>query len=166
MYAQDEGNGSVFPLVYNSAVAAGQGRYWEDLLAPYVGAKGKYSNSARPYYANTAFDCPSQTDYTAGFPSDYVCFQVLFFCPGTITINDTTQIEKLAETGIIADAEFYNNANPGSAKIGTKGENNTKAVLRNWHNDGLNILYCDGHVKYQSVRIGDDLRNIFDATRH
>jgi len=172
MYAQDEGDGSAFPPVNVPAAAgsvAGVNRYWADLLAPYVGTKGKYDKNASPRYANTVFDCPSQADYNSAVnipPEDYIYIQVLFNCANVSnkSINDTTEIQKLAETGIIADAEFYDNSIPGnSTRVGAAGD--TKYLLRSRHNGGLNILYCDSHVKYQPAKAGDNLTGIFDVSK-
>ncbi|MDD3806111.1 MAG: DUF1559 domain-containing protein [bacterium] len=165
MYAQDEGAGAIFPPAYNSSGIAGQGRYWADFLAPYAGAKGKYDKNARPCYINTVFDCPSLTEYTTNMPVDYAYFRVLY-AYANCEVIDTTRIEKLSEIGIVADAEFFIDGSLSSPKIGTIGVSNNTAILRNRHNNGLNILYCDGHVKYISANIGDDLRNIFDVSKH
>ncbi|MDD3926556.1 MAG: DUF1559 domain-containing protein [bacterium] len=164
MYAQDEGEGAVFPPAYNSAGVAGQGRYWADMLAPYAGAKGKYVSSARPCYANTVFDCPSLTEYTTNMPVDYAYFRVLW-AYSNYPLNDTTRIAKLSEVGIIADAEFFTDGTTSSAKIGDIGVSSS-SILRNRHNGGLNILYCDGHVKYLTAKIGDNIYTIFDSSKH
>ncbi|MDD3926555.1 MAG: DUF1559 domain-containing protein [bacterium] len=165
MYAEDQGNGSVFPPAYNSSGIAGQGRYWADFLAPYVEAKGKYDKAARPCYADTVFDCPSLTVYTANVPVDYAYFRVLWAYSNN-AVNDIKKIKRLTDVGIIADAEFFADGTPSSAKIGSPGVSDTRAMLRNRHNNGLNILYCDGHVGHMSANTGDDLRSIFDASRH
>jgi prepilin-type processing-associated H-X9-DG protein len=33
--------------------------------------------------------------------------------------------------------------------------------LRNAHSEGINILYCDGHVSWKRAVIGDDLQAVF-----
>jgi prepilin-type processing-associated H-X9-DG protein len=33
--------------------------------------------------------------------------------------------------------------------------------LRNAHSEGINILYCDGHVGWKRAVIGDDLQAVF-----
>ncbi len=165
MYAEDLGGGSAFPPVYNPSGVAGQGRYWVDFLAPYAEAKGKYDKTARPCYAGTIFDCPSLKDYSATMVTDYAYFRVLWANSGNAA-NDIKDIKKPQEVGIIADAEFFTDGTPPSARIGTPGVSNSRTILRNRHNNGLNILYCDGHVEHVSAQTGDNLRDIFDASRH
>jgi prepilin-type processing-associated H-X9-DG protein len=165
MYAEDQGDGSVFPPAYNPSGIAGQGRYWADFLAPYAGAKGKYDKNARPCYINTVFDCPSLTEYTTNMPVDYAYFRVLWAYSGN-AINDIKEIKKPQEVGIVADAEFFTDGTPPSARIGTPGVSNSRTILRNRHNNGVNILYCDGHVEHVPAQMGDNLRNIFDASKH
>jgi prepilin-type N-terminal cleavage/methylation domain-containing protein/prepilin-type processing-associated H-X9-DG protein len=176
MYAQDEGDGIIFPPASNPSAAAGQGRYWADLLAPYAGAKGKYVNKAMPNYAGTVFDCPSLTEYP-GYPAKQIAtdyaYALVLFAYDNCNVNDTTRIEKLSEIGIVTDAEYgitiypvASASNNATAVVGTPGVDNAKSILRARHNNGLNILYCDGHVKYEPANIGDNLRNIFDVSRH
>ncbi len=169
MYAQDYDEW--FPLVYNENGTVGESRYWSDLLAGYVGAKGKYNKNAIPNYANTIFDCPS-LDGSLSSSADYLYFRVLwaYWSGGAnpwAAYNDMTRIMKPSEVGVVADSEGYDWGVPGSsAGIGVPGEKVTSQRLRNRHSEGLNILYCDGHVKWQRASIGDNLANIFDESKH
>jgi prepilin-type processing-associated H-X9-DG protein len=169
MYAQDYDEW--FPPAYNSFGTAGQSRYWADFLAPYVGVKGKYDKNASPCYANTIFDCSSLESQLI-VPTDYLYFRVLwaYWSGGTnewAQYNDMTRIMKPSEVGVVADSEGSEWGNPTSnAGIGVLGEKVSSQRLRNRHSEGLNILYCDGHVKWQRASIGDNLANIFDESKH
>jgi len=123
MYAQDYDEW--FPPYKNSAGTAGVDRFWEDLLAGYAGAKGKYNTKLGPNYANTVFDCPS-LDSKPSAVADYAYYQVLwaYWSGGTnlwAQYNDMTRIRKPSEVGLVADGQFYDSGNYTCAVIGALG---------------------------------------------
>jgi prepilin-type processing-associated H-X9-DG protein len=163
MYAQD--NNGFFPTpVYNASGIAGSNRSWEDLLAGYCDAKGKYNTNTNPKYANTVYDCPSldpsPIERTIG---DYGLCQLFRPLPASDprrNFIDTRNIPNPSAAGAVTEARdsFAYTA----AKVGAVGENwKNSRFLRNPHAEGLNILYCDGHVSWKRAAIGDDLQAVF-----
>jgi len=168
MYAQDYDEW--FPLAQNGAGTAGVDKFWTDLLSGYAGSKGKYNSKSGPNYANTIFDCPS-LDSKSFSVTDYIYYRVLwaYWSGGAnpwAQYNDMTRIVKLSEVGLVADGEFYDYGNYSVAAIGTAGDSSSAKRLRNRHSNGLNILYCDGHVQWKAANIGDDLKDTFDESKH
>lgn len=154
MYAND--NNQFFP--YSSGTGtAGVDRYWTDKLAEYVGAAGKYKATEAPRYKNTVYDCPSlgQNDTV----SDYIYEQIFWHL--YIQEIDTRRIKEPGITGVMTDSEFYSGGNYTVSRVGTTGIDDTNFRLRNRHSEGLNILYCDGHIQWKGAKIGEDLRDIF-----
>lgn len=165
MYIQDYDE--TFPAYYNGNGTAGINRTWVDILSPYSG--GKYDSSTVPYYAGSIYDCPS-SDSTLAAPADYLYFVVLWAYrttdPSVAYYAPMSMVMKPSEVGIVADSEAYDWGSCNNAIIGVPGEKVTGQRLRNRHSEGLNILYCDGHVKWQRAKIGDNLANIFDESKH
>ncbi|MCB5251946.1 MAG: DUF1559 domain-containing protein [bacterium] len=165
MYAQDYDE--FFPTpIYNASGTAGSNRSWEDLLAGYCDAKGKYNTNTNPKYANTVYDCPSldpsSVERTIG---DYGLCQLFAPLPASDprrNFIDTRNIKNPAAAGAVTEARgsFAYTA----AKIGAVDEqwvSSPYRFLRNAHSEGINILYCDGHVGWKRAVIGDDLQAVF-----
>jgi prepilin-type N-terminal cleavage/methylation domain-containing protein/prepilin-type processing-associated H-X9-DG protein len=166
MYSQDYDG--FFPLWYNSSGTDGVNKSWVDVLAPYANAKGKYDNSKRPWYKSTVFDCPSLEEYSASSaaPADYLYFAVLYGYSSCLE-NELVRIPKPSEVGIVADGEIYSQVTyANNGKVGTLGVVDSTSPLRNRHSEGLNILYCDGHVKWRRALIGNSLADEFNAKAH
>jgi len=164
MYAQDYDE--MFPIPSNTAGVQGVNYFWQDLIAVYSGAKGKYNASANPRYVNTVYDCPSLDPLPGASGErvigDYgICqlFWPLFPDPSSSLI-DTRNITRTASAGLLTEARAT--FNYGTAKVGDVGEAWTNnRFLRSAHSDGLNILYCDGHVSWKRAVVGDNLSSIF-----
>lgn len=164
MYAQDFDE--MFPIPSNTTGVEGVNYYWQDLIAGYCGAKGKYNASANPRYVNTVYDCPSLDPFTGTggerVIGDYgVCqlFWPLFPNPSSGLI-DTRNITNPASAGLLTEARAT--FNYATAKVGVTGEDwQNNRFLRSSHSDGLNILYCDGHVNWKRAVVGDNLSSIF-----
>jgi len=162
MYSQDYDG--FFPLWYNSAGTNGVNKSWVDILSTYANAKGKYNNSKRPYYQNTVFDCPSFDENAA--PADYLYYAVLYGYSLCVD-NELARIPKPSEVGIVADGEAYAQVTwANNHRVGTPGTAVSSSPLRNRHSEGLNILYCDGHVKWSRAGIGDSLADTFNVMKH
>lgn len=161
MYSVD--NGQFFPCTGNesSSGTPGVDRYWQDVLAEYVGSKGKFSVNTAPRYKSTVFDCPSSAVTTAW---EYL-YEKIFWAYGT-TVVDLKKVVRPTEVGISTDSDYYTIGNYTVSRVGVTGVQDTDYRLRNRHTTGLNILYCDGHVSWQMAKIGEDLRDIFDVTKH
>jgi prepilin-type N-terminal cleavage/methylation domain-containing protein/prepilin-type processing-associated H-X9-DG protein len=165
MYAQDYDE--FFPTpAYNASGTAGTNRYWQDLVAVYIGAKGKYDASANPRYPNTVFDCPSLgPSLVERAIGDYGLCQLFAPLPSSDprrNLIDTRNIKNPSVAGAVTEARdsFAYTA----AKIGAVDEQWTSSpyrFLRNAHTEGINILYCDGHVGWKRAVIGDDLQAVF-----
>ncbi len=164
MYAQDFDE--MFPIPSNTAGVQGVNYYWQDIIAVYSGAKGKYNASANPRYVNTVYDCPSLDPFTGSggerVIGDYgICqlFWPLFPEPSSSLI-DTRNIINPASTGLLTEARAT--FNYATAKVGVVGEDwQNNRFLRSAHSNGLNVLYCDGHVNWTRAVVGDNLSNIF-----
>ena len=160
MYAGD--NNYFFTYEDNIADGtAGINRYWQDLLAEYVNAKGKYVPTTTPRYKNTVYDCPSNNTNTAW---DYIYEHIFWYYSSYA--EDVRKIKKPGEVGIITDSDYYTIGNYTVSRIGISGIQDTNCRLRNRHCGGLNILYCDGRVQWKKALLGEDLRNIFDESKH
>ncbi|MDD4152933.1 MAG: DUF1559 domain-containing protein [bacterium] len=162
MYSQDYSD--LFPR-WQVAGTAGVDRMWADRLAPYAGIKGKYNSLKRPGYEGTIFDCPSMTEYAYGVPTDYMYYAVLYGYNSCLD-NDLSMIAKPSEVGIVADSEAFTEGTYLNTKIGALGIADIGSPLRNRHAGGLNILYCDGHVKWYRAEKGANLTEIFNAKKH
>jgi prepilin-type processing-associated H-X9-DG protein len=166
MYA-DNYNG-YFPSE-NTSGTAGIDKGWADNVAPYIGMEGKYNASYRPRYgANSILSCPSLQNNNSY--SDYLLCQLFwaYWNGGSnpwAAYNNIKKMKAPSSKGILVDSEFYSFFNYTTAKIGIKGVMISAARLRLLHLNGFNILYCDGHSTWQAGEIGDDLQDIFDASK-
>lgn len=157
MYAED--NAGFFTQYKNISGTAGVNRYWQDLLAIYVGAGNKYDPSTYPRYHDSIFDCPSLNPSTYERAiGDYGLS--LIFWPWSVESINTRRIKSPSTVGLVAPARDHFNYT--TAWIGLIDENWTACrFLRNPHSGRLNILYCDTHVSSYKANIGDSLSSMF-----
>lgn len=107
------------------------GFYFDQLLAPYVAGKNM----------SQTFICPSKTktetyqEWSYGFNQEFA-------------IKSLAKIEEPASKGIVVDHQvrsFYSDAKYVDPTV---GDGSTRVAYR--HNDGLNIVFVDGHVLWKS----------------
>lgn len=105
---------------------------------------------AQPYLKNTnVYRCPSISG-TAQYGSGYNCWYI-----SRSTVTTLAAIQQPSDTLMIVDSiDTYQSAKPPSRACGCSGPNaqqKADCFLAPRHSDGVNVAWCDGHVKWMKV---------------
>ncbi|HAH87673.1 MAG TPA: hypothetical protein DCL60_09935 [Armatimonadetes bacterium] len=149
MYVQDYDE--YFPASYPGGTL-GTGRYWFDLIRPYTGVPFNSTNPRHPL--SSIYYCPSHMNRSAEYTS------YIYVTGNSGEPRDSIRyplIQRPSETGVITEGWSCVSARAYVIPDVATGTNAQK-TLRLRHNDGANVLYYDGHVKFLSIPTPDTFK--------
>ena len=162
MYAQDYDD-NVIAYITTAMVPSGlqwYERYWHYHIKDYVNATFTSDTSLR--YKGSVFVCPSDRNRAVNTVTSYVCVPVFYTDENPTYVVNLRRVSMSNNVGLISDGAYQLSFASGMIADHESSSNNSKC-LRPRHLGGANILYCDGHVVWHKVEIGESMESVFTA---